>query len=61
MNHLLAELYITDWDLAGPAEKQRRRNLVHKQKHLGKRLVSLSSNMGFGILLLGSPEAMGYM
>jgi hypothetical protein len=61
MNHLLAKLYIGDWDLIGPAEKQRRRNLLHKQKHLGKRLVTLSSYMGFGILLLGSPEAMGHM
>jgi hypothetical protein len=61
MNHLLAKLYIDDWDLIGPAERQRRRNLLHKQKHLGKRLVTLSSYMGFGILLLGSPEAMGHM
>lgn len=61
MNHLLAKLYIDDWDLIGPAEKQRRRNLLHKQKHLGKRLVTLSSCMGFGILLLGSPEAMGHI
>ena len=61
MNHLLARLYINDWDLIGPAEKQRRRNLLHKQKHLGKRLMTLSSYMGFGILLLSSPEAMGRM
>lgn len=61
MNHLLAKLYIDDWDLIGPAEKQRRRNLLHKQKHLGKRLMTLSNCMGFGILLLGSPEAMGRM
>ncbi|CZR66021.1 uncharacterized protein PAC_15921 [Phialocephala subalpina] len=59
LNHLLEKLYIDDWDLTGPAEKQRRRNLLHKQKHLGKRLVTLSCCMGFGILLLGSPEAMG--
>ena len=61
MNHLLAKLYIDDWDLIGPAEKQRRRNVLHKQKHLGKRLTTLSSCMGLGILLLGSPEAMGRM
>lgn len=61
LNHLLEELYIDDWGLIGPAEKQRRRNLLHKQKHLGKRLMTLSSCMGYGILLLGSPEAMGHM
>jgi hypothetical protein len=61
LNHLLENLYIDDWDLIGPAEKQRRRNLLHKQKHLGKRLMTLSTCIGFGILLLGSPEAMGRM
>jgi hypothetical protein len=61
LNHLLENLYIDDWDLIGPAEKQRQRNLLHKQKHLEKRLVTLSTCIGFGILLLGSPEAMGRM
>ena len=61
LNHLLENLYVHDWYLIGPAEKQRRRNLLHKQKHLGKRLMTLSSCMGFGIFLLGSQEAMGRM
>lgn len=51
LNHLLENLNIDDWDLIGSAEKQRRRNLFHKQKHLGKRLMALSPCMGFGILL----------
>jgi hypothetical protein len=61
LDHLLENLYVDDWDLIGPAEKQRRRNLLHKQKRLGKRLTTLSRCMGFGILLLGSQEAMGRM
>jgi hypothetical protein len=61
LDHLLKHLYIQDWDQMGPAEKQTRRNLFHRQKHVGKRLLRLSSCMGFGILLLGSPEAMGRM
>jgi hypothetical protein len=50
LNHLLENLYIDGWDLIGPTEKQRWRNLLHKQKHLGKR-----------ILLLDSPEGIGRM
>jgi hypothetical protein len=61
LDHLLESLYVDDWGLIGSAEKQRRRNLLHKQKHLGKRLLTLSTCMGFGILLLGSSEAMGRM
>jgi hypothetical protein len=61
MNHFLAKLYIDGWDLIGPAKKQRRRNLLHKQKHSRKRLITLSSYMGFVILLLGSLDAMGHM
>ena len=61
MDHLLAKLYIDDWDSIEPTERQRRRNLLHKQKHLGKRLTTLSGYIGLGILLLGSPEAMGHM
>jgi hypothetical protein len=44
LDHLLENLYIDDWNLIGPAEKQRRRNLLHKQKRLGKRLTTLSIN-----------------
>jgi hypothetical protein len=61
LDQLLKHLYIHDWDSIGPAEKQTRRNLLHKQKFLGKRLLALSSCMGFGVLLLGSTEAMGRM
>jgi hypothetical protein len=59
LNHLLKKFYIDNWDLIGAAEKQRRRNFLHKQKHLKKRLMTLSSCLSFGILLPGSPEAMG--
>lgn len=33
LNHLLKHLYIHDWDQIGPAEKQTRRDLFHRQKH----------------------------
>jgi hypothetical protein len=61
LDHLLKHLYIHDWDLIGPPEKQRRRDLLHRQKHFGKRLLTLSGCMGFGILLLSSREAIGRM
>jgi hypothetical protein len=61
LDHLLKHLYIHDWDQIGLAEKQTRRTLFHRQKHVGKRLHTLSSYMGFGILLLGSLEAIGRM
>jgi hypothetical protein len=61
LNHLLRHLYIYDWDRIGPAEKQSRSGLLHKQKRFGKRLQTLISCMGLGILLLSSSEAMGRM
>jgi hypothetical protein len=56
-DHLVKHLYIYDWDVIGPAEKQARRNRFHKQKYVGKRLHTLSCCMGYGILLLVSLEA----
>ena len=61
LDHLLQHLYSHDWHLIGPSEKKSRRNLLHRQKHIGKRLLALCSHIGFGILLLGSQEAMGRM
>jgi hypothetical protein len=61
LDHLLRHLYINDWDVIGPAKKQARRNRFHQQKYVGKRLHTLSCCMGFGILLLVSPEAIGRM
>jgi hypothetical protein len=61
LDHLLEHLYINDWDQVGHVERKKRRDLFHKAKHLGKRLLTLSGCVGFGILLLGSPESMGRM
>lgn len=61
IDYLLKQLYIDDWDLVGDAEKARRRTRLHKQNHAGKRLLALSSLIGFGVLLLASAEAINTM
>jgi hypothetical protein len=61
LDHLLKHLYIHNWDLIGSTKKQRRRDFLYRQKYFGKRLLTLSSSMGFGILLLASREAIGRM
>jgi hypothetical protein len=61
IDYLLKQLYIDDWDLIGDAEKGRQRTRLHKQNHAGKRLLALSSLIGFGVLLLASAEAINTM
>ena len=61
VDHLLKKLYIDDWDLASEAERVQRRIRLHKQNHAGKRLLALSSLIGFGVHLLVSADAISTM
>jgi hypothetical protein len=61
VDYLLKQLYIDDWDLASDAERVQRRMRLHKQNHAGKRLLALSSLIGFGIHLLVSANAISTM
>ncbi|PVH72530.1 hypothetical protein DL98DRAFT_610543, partial [Cadophora sp. DSE1049] len=55
---LLQRLYPNDWGLV--EKKERRKQLLHRQNRLGKRLTRLSGYFGLGFLLLASQEAMGH-
>jgi hypothetical protein len=59
IDFLLERLYPNDWDLV--EKKDRRKQLLHRQNRLGKRLTRLSGYFGLGFLLLASQEAMGRM
>jgi hypothetical protein len=59
LDHLLKPLYLNDWDLISPTEKQTRRDRLHWQKRIGKRLLTIASCIGLGILLLINQEALG--
>jgi hypothetical protein len=59
LDHLLKHLYLNDWDLISPTEKQTQRDRLHWQKHFGKRLSTLASCIGLGILVLSSQKALG--
>jgi hypothetical protein len=61
IDHLLKQLYIDDWDLVRDAEKEQRKTRLYKQNHAGKKLLVLSSLIGFGVLLLASTEAINTM
>ena len=50
----LASLFADDWDKIGQKEKADRRDRLHNQKTVGKRLQMVCDNLGYGILLLGS-------
>jgi hypothetical protein len=56
---LSERLYPNDWGLV--EKKERRKQLLHRQNRLGKRLTRLSGYFGLGFLLLASQEAMGRM
>ena len=56
---LLERLYPNDWGLV--EKKERRKQLLHRQNRLGKRLTRLSGYFGLGFLLLASQEAMRRM
>jgi hypothetical protein len=56
---LLERLYPNDWSLV--EKKERRKQLLHRQNRLGKRLTRLSGYFGLGFLLLASQEAMRRM
>jgi hypothetical protein len=56
---LLLERLYPDWDLS--EKKEKRKQLLHRQNHLGKRLTRLSGYFGLGFLLLASREAIGRM
>jgi hypothetical protein len=61
LDYILKHLYLNDWDLISPAEKQTRRDRLQWQKRFGKRLSTLASCIGLGILLLSSQEALWRM
>jgi hypothetical protein len=56
---LFERLYPNDLGLVEKMEQ--RKQLLHRQNHLGKRLTRLSGYFGLGFILLASQEAMGRM
>jgi hypothetical protein len=61
MELCLARLFSDDWDKIGQKEKMDRRDRLHNQKTVGKRLQMLCDNLGYGILLLGSRSSVRSM
>jgi hypothetical protein len=61
LDYILKHLYLNDWDLISPAEKQTRIDRLQWQKRFGKRLSTLASCIGLGILLLSSQETLWRM